>query len=194
MRLLALVPLALVLSTPAAAQGWFEYENRVELFSVNFPAQPTETEIRYAAKSGAMMPARLFSALEGAKRYSVIVVNYTGAAASDVEAAIAHAAESIRRRNGTVTYDADAGFDGIDGHMLQLTNPDGSRSFFSIGQHWDRLYILEGVVPAGAPPPGQFQQSLGVLDQMGRRVRYNRDVDGNRFRVVPGTGGEPLLR
>jgi hypothetical protein len=38
--------------------------------------------------------------------------------------------------------------------------------------HENRLYILEGTVPAGAPPPGLFQQSLGFLDEKGVRVRY----------------------
>ena len=37
-------------------------------------------------------------------------------------------------------------------------------------------------VPKGAPPPGHFQQSLGIFDEKGERVRYNLDVDGNRAR------------
>ena len=46
-----------------------------------------------------------------------------------------------------------------------------------------RLYVLEGTVPGDAPPPGLFQQSLGMLDEMGRRVRYQADADGNYSRV-----------
>ena len=38
--------------------------------------------------------------------------------------------------------------------------------------HQNRLYILEGTVPAGMPPPGLFQQSLGFVDKDGRRIRY----------------------
>ena len=39
--------------------------------------------------------------------------------------------------------------------------------------HENRLYILEGTVSAGSPPPGLFQQSLGFLDKEGIRVRYD---------------------
>ena len=59
--------------------------------------------------------------------------------------------------------------------------------------HKDRFYILEAEVPPGAIPPGLFQQSLTILDDMGRRIRYNTDIDGNKFRVIPGTGGQPLV-
>ena len=46
-----------------------------------------------------------------------------------------------------------------------------------------RLYVLEGTVPGDDPPPGLFQQSLGMLDEMGRRVRYQGDAEGNYSRV-----------
>ena len=46
-----------------------------------------------------------------------------------------------------------------------------------------RLYVLEGTVPGDDPPPGLFQQSLGMLDEMGRRVRYESDAEGNYSRV-----------
>lgn len=38
-------------------------------------------------------------------------------------------------------------------------------------------------MPEGWPPPGHFQQSIGILDADGKRVRYELDVDGNRKRV-----------
>ena len=43
-------------------------------------------------------------------------------------------------------------------------------------------FRCKATVPKGAPPPGHFQQSLGILDENGERVRYNLDVDGNRAR------------
>jgi len=38
--------------------------------------------------------------------------------------------------------------------------------------HENRLYILEGTVPAGAPAPALFQTSLGFLDKDGKGIRY----------------------
>ena len=62
----------------------------------------------------------------------------------------------------------------VEGHQLQLTNnADRARTFVSIYMHENRLYILEGTVAAGAPPPGLFQQSLGFVDKDGFRVRYD---------------------
>ena len=49
--------------------------------------------------------------------------------------------------------------------------------------HARRLYILEGTVPEEDPPPGFFQQSLGILDEEGRRVRYRYDANDERYRV-----------
>ena len=33
------------------------------------------------------------------------------------------------------------------------------------------------------PPPGLFQQSLGILDAEGKRIRFEYDTDGHRTRV-----------
>ena len=38
--------------------------------------------------------------------------------------------------------------------------------------HENKLYIIEGTVPAGYPEPGLFQQSLGWLDENGVGLRY----------------------
>jgi len=52
--------------------------------------------------------------------------------------------------------------------------------------HENRLYILEGTVPANAPPPGLFQQSLQFLDKDGNRIRY-QSIYSNGFPAPPAT-------
>ena len=71
-------------------------------------------------------------------------------------------------------------------NQLQITNPDGTRTFVAIHLEARRLYILEGTVPQEAPPPGMFQQSLGILDENGRRIRYVYDDNDNKIRVDTG--------
>ena len=195
MRHLGIITAMLLFFVPggANAQGWFEYINREDQFSVNFPAQPEISDFSYLTATGWSVPGRLFEADEGDARYAVSVVNYAGAAPEDIEAAIDHAADSYRNSGGEVTYDNEGGVDGIDGHMVQVTNADGGRSFVQIAFHMDRLYIVDATVPPGAIVPGHFQQSLVMLDEQGRRVRYQRDDDGERYRVVPGGGGEPFV-
>lgn len=182
MRLVRLVAAALVLfaSGPSFAQGWIEYVSRADFFSVNFPGEPQVQNITYPSEYDAIFPARVYTYADGPNRYSVTVVDYTGADVTVVQGSIAYAAWNFRKRGGEVTYDAFAQVDRIEGHQLQITNGDKSRTFVAIHLHARRLYILEATVPQGSPPPGQFQQSLVILDEEGKRIRYGLDADGNR--------------
>jgi len=68
----------------------------------------------------------------------------------------------------------------VEGNQLQLTNnADKSRTFAGIYMHENKLYIVEGTVPAGYPEPGLFQQSLGWLDENGLGVRYQSYYSNN---------------
>ena len=198
----SIVALILIASTVASGQGWVEYINKTDLFIVNFPGEPVITETTHYSAYDANFPARVYTVDNERGRYQITVVDYRETEAihlartnrteanssssvwiTDVRASIANAAQMFRTRGGEVTYDAWADIDKIEGHQLQITNSDQTRSFVSIHLHDSRLYILEGTVPAGAPAPGIFQQSLGILDEEGRRIRYIMDVDGNLTRM-----------
>ena len=174
-------------------QEWSTYSNRVDRFEVNLPGEPRVEDVTWPSEYGAVFPARVYSLEQGRDRYSVTVVDYTDAerihAARknhtdadnlpiywqvDVQASIAYAATTFRQRPGVkVTYDAFHYVDLVSGHQLQMTNPDQSRTFVAIYLHESRLYILEATVPARAPQPGLFQQSLSFLDAAGKKVRYS---------------------
>ena len=223
MRVLRLLLLTspILLSPAAFAKSWFEFVSITDRFSVNFPAEPDVENFDYISEFDAIFPARIYTAQVGENRYSVTVVDFreserihaemekteaaSGANAwiNDQRASVARAARQFRQRGGEVTYDAWSHIDLVEGHQLQITNPDQSRSFISIHLHDSRLYILEGTVPAGAPAPGIFQQSLGILDEEGKRIRYLMDVDGNLTRmevmhdwidVDPELAGEQVIR
>jgi hypothetical protein len=194
MRLIRVVPAVciLFLAVPSFAQEWITYVSREDRFSVNFPGKPEVREITYPSEYGAVFPGRVHSYNDGPNRYSVTVIDYTQAEKIhaertnktqadslpiywqiDVQASIAYAAWQLRQRAAKVTYDAWHYIDLVEGHQLQLTNADQSRTFAGIYLHESRLYILEATVPPDAPPPGLFQQSLSFLDEKGNRVRYN---------------------
>ena len=185
-----------------SAQGWIEYINTTDLFIVNFPGEPSVTDTTHHSAFNAYFPARVYTVDNERGRYQITVVDYRDTKAihlartnrteanssasvwiTDVRASVAHVANNFRTRGGDVTYDAWADIDKVEGHQLQITNPDGSRSFISIHLHASRLYILEGTVPASAPAPGLFQQSLGILDEQGQRISYLIDAEGNRTRM-----------
>ena len=200
---LILVPIIVALPWSALAQSWIKYANEPERFIVNLPRDPDALEIDYTAQSGVTMPARVYSVEDSESRYSVTVVDYTMAnevhaahcralsyecdgreARADILGSVAWEAWNIRRRdNGEITYDAFGALDGVPGHQLQIIHPDRSHSFIGIYLHARRLYVLEGTVPGEDPPPGLFQQSLGILDAEGKRIRFEYDTDGHRTRV-----------
>ena len=200
---LIFVTLPLVFPGLALAQGWIKYDNEAERFIVNFPREPDIREIDYISEQGAIFPAHVYSVDDSESRYTVTVVDYTVAekvheercthlgyvcdgfeAGADVRGSVAFAAWNFRQQDDAeVTYDAYAAVDGIQGHQLQITHVDGSLSFIGIYLHARRLYILEGTVPADWPPPGLFQQSLGILDENGKRIRYRYDSNDNRIRM-----------
>ena len=182
----------------APAQGWFEYVNRIDRFSVNFPAEPDVREFSYASEFDATFPGRIYFARVGENTFSVTVVDFadserihaemekteaaSGANAwiNDQRASVARAAREFRQRGGEVTYDAWSHIDLVEGHQLQITNSDGSRTFAGIYLHGNasRLHVLEATVTAESPPPGQFQQSLRFLDEEGERIRYRLSPNG----------------
>lgn len=192
MRFQYFLPALLFVTAPSGAQAWVTYVDRADRFSVNFPGEPDVEEISWDSEYRAVFPGRRHRFVDGDRIYSVSVIDYTESERIhadrtnqtqadslpnywqiDILSSIAFAAWQYRQRAAEVTYDAWHYIDLIAGHQLQLTNPDQSRSFVGIYLHESRLYILEARVPADAPPPGLFQQSLTFLDGDGERVRYD---------------------
>jgi len=202
MRRMPLISATLVLSIsgPSFAQEWIEFANREDRFTCLFPSQPKITEATYRSEHRADLPARVYSATQGQSRYSVTVVDYSQAQRmltekakncppgaepclggpgdaghwkDDIRGAVIYASWQFLQRDAKVTSYLWNNVDQVEGHQLQLTNnADKSRTFAGIYMHENRLYIVEGTVPAGYPEPGLFQQSVGWLDENGIGLRY----------------------
>ena len=200
-----------LLAVPVLAQDWVEYIHLTDRFGVMFPDVPEISETTHTSVFGVVFPTTVYSVDAGLSRYLMTMVDYTEAerrhrerpdpadASSgprlwimDVRASVANAAQSFRARGGEVTYDGWADIDKVEGHNLQITNPDQSRSFVAIHLNDSRLYILEGTVPRGFPPPGLVQQSLFFLDEEGKRIRYTFDPNGQRIAAEQREIGEEL--
>jgi hypothetical protein len=96
-----------------------------------------------------------------------------GYARHDERGAIVYATFKLLQRDAKLNYLAWEWQDLVEGHLLQLTNnADKSRTFAWVGMHAQKLYIIEGTVPADQPEPGLFQQSLGWVDKDGNSIRY----------------------
>jgi hypothetical protein len=194
-RLFLLVPIVLFL-LPGVGRGqeWIEYVSRDDLFTVNFPAQPTVSTVDWKTEYGLTLPAHVHRYDTANSHYLVTVVSYSevqkihadrlrgctlypdqcnNPSEGELRGAMEYAAWQFLKRDAKVTYYAYGNTERIEGRRLQLTNADGSRTFGEIHMHENRLYIFEATVPKGAPSPELFQQSVGFIDSNGVRVRYN---------------------
>ena len=201
MRILTLLLFSALLPVCVQAQ-WRQFTDLEEYFSVNFPGEPEVRVIDYHSEYGATLPAKVYSVTEGGSLHSVTVVDFTDAQSAyaeladrsdeannaslwlyDQRASTAYAARNFRLRGGDVTFDAWHHIDLVEGHQMQITNPDNSRTYASIYLHNSRLYILEATVPEGSLPQGLFQASLNFLDETGTKIRYQLFPDGSRLQL-----------
>src|SRR5258708_39251722 len=110
-RLIPVIPAvaALFISGAAFAQARDAYVNRENYFTVNFPGDPTVTEVPYKTVKGTNLTARIFTAAAPAGSiqagtYRVTVIDYTNA-----KGELADAIEQARRSvlaKGRSKYDA----------------------------------------------------------------------------------------
>jgi hypothetical protein len=202
MRLALALALLVCVSGFAMTQEWEEYINPQDGFKVNFPGKPKITETTWKSQMEYVLPARVYSVEKGRERYSVTVVDYSGLEQQgiarsktcppgnaqcrenagpvigpgywkqDERGAIVYATFKLLQRDAKLTGMFWDWQDMVEGHFLQLTNADGSRTFAYIAMHEQKLYIVEGTVPKGYAEPGLFQQSMGWVDKDGNGIRY----------------------
>ena len=166
----ALVALA---SHPAFSQT-VEYANQDYQFSINFPAPPSLHSVTYTISDGRDVTATLFFTETRRGRFSVIALRLPeDAAHRRVE--VETVADKMRARPGDVLYEELNENDGFPIQLLTLEAPDGRRSMIGILIHERRLYITEGNVAEGAPPPLQFQQTLFMLDENGEKFGIDEE-------------------
>jgi len=196
LRLIFLSSILLVCGS-AFGQRWIPYSSTTDGFRLMVPGELEITEIDFESEYGIVVPARIYSHENDVGRYSVTVVDYRDSqrlheerieeldgvyigvyGQVDVRASIAYAAKKIRDRASTIEYDAYHYINRIDGHQLQTTNPDQTRTFAAIYLLESRLYVIDATVSPDTVPPGMFQQSLEFIDEDGELIRYRnfRDV------------------
>jgi hypothetical protein len=192
----AMIAAAALSAAPSFAQEWIQFVSKADLFGVNFPSEPKTQEAGFMTEFGITLPARIYTADAGPSRYSVTVVDYADAEKihtagveqcrknggegdacqndwrSDVQGSIVFAASKYVKGTGKVTHFGWAAVDQVEGIRVQVTNADRSKTFAEIHRHGTRLYVLEATVPARAPAPGLFQQSLLFTDEEGHPLRY----------------------
>ena len=154
--------------TAAAAQNWIEFADPTWGVEINFPHDPNVEDIDYAPMVGEAVPGRIYSGETDYGRYTLTIASFASQP-TDAMTAIWHAARAIRAK-GEVTYFDYQDLDGIPGVIVSVTEPDGGLIQSGIYFVHQRLYIAEGRVAAGNPPPSNFQQSINIIDPAGNRI------------------------
>ena len=200
MRLIRLVPAALILcvAAPAFGQEWIEYYSRSDAFLVNFPKQPQVRDITYPTEFGLTLPAHLHVDEEGTSRFSVTVVDYSNIVeASRGAGERVHGVSRPVHEPGRQRAARRARIRGVElpearrqGHLLRLrqqrSHRRAARAAHQSGQVKDlrrrstctrtastsrrRRYL------AMRRRRRSFNQSMGFLDKDGVRVRYADDL------------------
>ncbi len=178
-RLIAATLSLLIFSVPCFAQEWIDYSSQADFFAINFPGQPKVRDITYRTVD--KIEAERVKSCRAAGGEGDSCNDHSG---GDKRGALLYATFNLIQKAAKVTHLAYSNADRVEGHELYLTNADGSRTFAAIYMHENRLYILEGTVPANAPPPALFYQSMGFLDKDGKRIRY-QSVYSNGFPPPP---------
>ena len=194
--------LALLITRPALAQEWTEYQSVEDGFQALFLGQPRITETTWESQAGFNLPARVYAVQRGTELYSVTVADYTGieelgkeraktcpAGAEpclgapglsgvgywrhDTRGAPLYAASLFIKRDVKLTEMYWNQLYRVSGIMLQLTsNVNEARTYAYIVMHEMQLYIAEATVPKGAPEPLLFVAGFGLLDRDGNEVAY----------------------
>jgi hypothetical protein len=181
MRALAILAVTfVVLSNPASAQSWMEYDYPESGFAVHFPNAPKVASGLYETGAGSFVNARIYSSQASGSHYTVTVADLSGTGA-DQMATLDQAVEAARS-HGDVQVDIPARVNGQRGRQLSIVGKDGSHSNVAIFFANDHLFQIEGTVLASNPDPQsgeaiRFQQSL----------RFTGDYAGRRF--AEGTAG-----
>ena len=94
---------------------------------------------------------------------------------NDVRGAMIFAAAKYLKRDITLGHYAWSflGTQSVENNELQfVNNKDKSRTFVNIFMHHSILYIMEETLPANAPPPGLFVQSMLLKESDGTLARH----------------------
>lgn len=194
MTALRLIPFAaiLIVSGPALAQRWAPYTSEHGEFRIMAPGGSFAIEtVDFETEYGIVVPARVHTAEDAHGAYTLTVVDYTDAlelhreriaeldgiyldvyGEVDVRGSVAFFARMIRERAASVEYDNYHYIGRVDGHQLQTTHADGTRTWAGLYLLESKLYAIEAHVAAGAPTGGMFQQSFEFIDENGELIMF----------------------
>jgi hypothetical protein len=170
------VALAAILTVPGHAQSiWQEYTYPDQQFAVSFPGEPAITTMPFRAADGTMRPQTLYSLRQETGLFQVAVIDYSNSGMDD--ATVIGQAIAALREKGDIKLDIEARVQRNYGRYLNITGNDGSHTIAAVFFGNNRLYQIEGTVPASNP-----DALSGEMIRFQQSLRFMGDAAGGRFR------------
>jgi hypothetical protein len=170
------VALTAILTVPGHAQSiWQEYTYPDQQFAVSFPGEPAITTMPFTAADGTMRPQTLYSFRQETGLFQVAVIDYSNSGMDD--ATVIGQAVAALREKGDIKLDIEARVQRNYGRYLNIAGNDGSHTIAAVFFGNNRLYQIEGTVPASNP-----DALSGEMIRFQQSLRFMGDAAGGRFR------------
>lgn len=175
MRVVVLCIACAVMSTTAAAQSsWQEYEYPDQQFAISFPGEPSIQKLPVKTVEGVTAPETLYTVRHERDLFQVAVLDLARVH-YDRRRIFAEIVDDVTKR-AQVKFTSPARVQGTMGVYLTMIGRTGNHSVGGIFLANDRLYEVEGTVPATnedalSGEMARFEQSLRFTGTAGRVVR-----------------------
>jgi hypothetical protein len=163
MRLRAFV-FAIILSCPAAAAEWKEFQSPDHLFTVTFPSDPKIETTAYHTPDGGSFNAHVFSTTQETGVFTLTVAEVPETGNQVQEDALMSDAIKKMTEGALIKFDIQHRIRWFYGRQLGIAGLNGGYSYVAVFHHNNRLYQIEGkaFVAGGQAEVDamRFQQSL----------------------------------
>jgi hypothetical protein len=163
MRLGAFV-FAIILTCPAAAAEWKEFQSPDHLFTVNFPSDPKIETTAYHTSDGRSFNAQIYSTAQETGVFTLTVAEVPETGNQVQEDALMSDAVKTMTEGALIKFDIQHRIRWFYGRQLGIAGVNGGYSYVAVFHHNNRLYQIEGraFVAGGQAEVDamRFQQSL----------------------------------
>jgi len=155
---------AIILSCPAAAAEWKEFQSADHLFTVAFPSDPKIETTAYHTSDGRSFNAQIYSTAQETGVFTLTVAEVPETGNQVQEDALMSDAVKQMTAGALIKFDIQHRVRWFYGRQLGIAGVNGGYSYVAVFHHNNRLYQIEGkaFVAGGQAEVDamRFQQSL----------------------------------
>jgi hypothetical protein len=155
---------AIILTCPAAAAEWKEFQSPDHLFTVFFPTDPNIETTAYHTPDGGSFNAHVYSTAQDTGVFTLTVAEVPETGNQVQEDALM--SDAIRKvsEGAQIKFDIQHRIRWFYGRQLGIAGVNGGYSYVAVFHHNNRLYQIEGKAFVGGGQAEvdamRFQQSL----------------------------------